>query len=132
MKKIFFGVLAALCFAGSASAGNLVLRAENVDDRVDIYYNGAHQASCTWSQNPGCHAGVEGQANGIIEVRFKLTNYVYTGICFSGGCGKYAGDFYIEHNGRIIWSDSIGRRNNTEGVKYDVTVTCDLNTNRCY
>jgi hypothetical protein len=135
MKKILTLVAAwglsaaALSIATPADAGNLVIEARNVDDRVDIYYNGSHQESCTWAKNPGCSTGVEGSATGVVTIRFKLTNFVYRGFCLSGSCGKYAGDFYVSHNGRTIWSDSVARKNNTEGVKYDVTITCDLNRN---
>lgn len=133
MKKLLsvLALGASLAAASPVVAGQLSIYAQNVDDRVDIYYNGAHQASCTWASNPGCSTGVQGEASGTIEVRFKLTNFVYKGLCLTGRCGKFAGDFYIEHDGAIIWSDQVAQRNNDEGVKYDRTITCDLNTNRC-
>ena len=132
--KHFLSAFSVVCLCATiGQAGDLAIYAKNVDDRVDIYYNGAHQASCTWAKNPGCNTGVNGSASGTIEVRFKLTNFVYKGVCLlgKGKCGKAAGDFYIEHNGAVIWSEGFAARDNTEGVKFDRTLTCNLSTNTC-
>ncbi len=115
----------------SSHAAYVEVTAENVDDRIDIYIDGEHQSTCTWSVNPGCVAGVEGELSGTHDIRFKLTNYVYSGFCI-GVCGKYAADLTITINQERAWSKNIHRRNNNRGVKYDQTIRCNFSRGSCW
>lgn len=130
MKPIIAAAIMSIAAAGAAAAGTLKVTAKDVDDKIEIYVNGALQTSCEWEVNPGCFAGIEGEVDGTVEIRFVLTNYVYNGFCI-GTCGKWAGDLKIEHNGVTLWSESMNVKNNAEGVKYDRTLTCDLSRNSC-
>lgn len=127
----FLFLLSLFLFSNVSLAASVEISASDVDDRIDIYVNGAHQDSCEWNSNPGCFAGIRGELSGSNDIRFKLTNYVYRGFCLAGGCGKYAADLEIRMNGSLLWSKSIYRRDNSEGVKYDATIRCNFSAGVC-
>ena len=111
---------------------DVLLLAEDVDDIMEIYLDGRLVDKCQWHSNPGCKARFKTHLSGKAQVRFRLINLVYSGPCFLfSSCGKWKADMSISIDGRRVWDDTVGRRENDAGVKYDVTLACDFDKRRC-
>jgi hypothetical protein len=86
----------------------IVVRAEGVDDDVNIWVNDKLVATCSYSTyNSECSVGAKVFLGDATEakVRFQLKNHVYSH-CINLGCGKCTGHFFIENaKGFIEWQD---------------------------
>ena len=116
---------------GFSFAVNVRVIANNVDDIAEIFIDGRKVAECQWKYH-NCYAGKTLDLQGKHEIRFRLTNLVYRGPCLFGPCGKFNVDFAVAVNNKIIWSNSIYVRDNSEGVKYDKILICNFKDSKSY
>jgi hypothetical protein len=118
--------------SSETSSNYIYVGARGVDDKAEIWVDGQLMGSCNWATNSAnCdfRVKVDMGSKTSADIRFRLTNYKYTGFCL-GTCGKYTADFYVEgSNGVTEWDKSIAcaastscSGANSDGVKYDHTV----------